>query len=134
MLIETKFYVGERVWVVKEIWDRVPCSCCSQTGTIIGDDRKKYSCPGCGGTGHFRYFSHGPERATIEAIGYNSLMEPGTEVVYRLSPGGDRHRGIYATEAEAQEACDRKNAELAEQRAKDKRENDELAEQREKGE
>lgn len=113
MEISTKYNIGDTVWVLSKVYDRLACPACID-GKLKGRDGKSYHCYNCDGTGEEvadkPTFTPKPSRIGCVKI---EAYENGVYIRYSgggiLSPQFDE--GVcYPTEAEAQEAADKMNA------------------------
>jgi hypothetical protein len=132
MKIETKFDIGQHVFIIqsypKEVFDK--CQACNGTGEITLA-RESYDCPKCYGNGgsnhyedsqwHILTTDNNPKNSMRS---YNKIINIGIEINkketkifyymghrYDQSSCGNRwyEDEIFATEAEAQAECDKRN-------------------------
>jgi hypothetical protein len=120
--VETKFNLGQEVYIIQKARSKESCAACNGEGHIIIDGNR-FSCNTCFGTG----LVHGKrkiyqlaDKDTITSIKvYNYLLntgghhnEPKAVVKYRFKNGDDyTDQKLFATQEEAETRCNELNKE-----------------------
>lgn len=109
MTIETKYDIGQEVWVVSKRNHIKPCPACTE-GKITGNDGVQYCCPNCCGSSMQTFNTFSPIPLTVNSI-HTSHGRNDTDISYSFDSGfwSRNEQHTYPTEAEAQAECDRRN-------------------------
>ena len=113
MKYETKFYIGDEVFVVKYGLLRliVQCKVCEKTGTVELKD-KKFACPSCDGTGNAGKWINNYYILTFGKVEKIIIEDDKRiKISYVLDSTGSRwnQRDCFPSRKEAQEFCDKRN-------------------------
>lgn len=121
--VETKFNLGQEVYIIQKTRSKEPCAACKGEGHIIIDGNR-FSCNTCFGTGRLHrkrkiYQLAGKDIITSIKV-YNYLLntcghhnEPKTVVKYRFKNGDDyTDQKLFATQEEAEKRCNELNREV----------------------
>lgn len=120
--VETKFNIGQEVYIIQKARSKEPCAACNGEGHIIvGGNR--FSCNKCFGTGRLHgkrkiYQLAGKDTITNIKV-YNYLLntgghhnEPKTVVKYGFADRSDyTEQKLFATQEEAETRCNELNKE-----------------------
>ena len=120
--VNTKFDVGQEVYIIQKARSKEPCAACNGEGHIIIDGNK-FSCDKCFGTGRLHgkrkiYQLAGKDTITNIKV-YNYLLNTGghhneskTVVKYGFADRNDyTDQKLFATQEEAQARCKELNKE-----------------------
>lgn len=118
--IETKFNIGQEVYIIQKARSKEPCAACNGEGYIIVDGNR-FSCDKCFGTGRLHgkrkiYQLAGKDTITsikifnylLNADGHHNELK--TVVKYAFKNGNDfTDQKLFATQEEAQARCNELN-------------------------
>ncbi len=122
--METKFDIGQEVYVIQKARAKEPCAACNGHGDIIIDGNR-FSCISCCGTGRLYgrkkvYQLVGKDTITsikvfkylLNASGHHNELK--TVVKYAFKNGNDfTDQKLFATQEEAEARCRELNGEVA---------------------
>lgn len=122
--IETKFNIGQEVYIIQKARSKEPCAACNGEGHIIVDGNR-FSCTSCFGTGRLYgkrkiYQLLGKDTITsikvlnylLNADGHHNELK--TVVKYAFKNGTDfTDQKLFATQEEAEARCRELNKETA---------------------